>query len=592
MRNLNLLGMQKNWKIKEKGNLKTIGHLMQVLNVSEPVATILTQRNINSYAEAKEFFRPSLKNLHDPFLMKNMGIAVSRILQSIYDKEKIMIYGDYDVDGTSAVALVYDFLSQYTTEIDFYIPDRYTEGYGVSYQGIDFAVENNYKLIITLDCGIKAVKEIKYGKEKGIDFIICDHHQPDNILPPAVAILNPKQKYCNYPYKELSGCGIGFKLIQAIAKTKRISSGELEKYLDLTTLSIASDIVPITGENRILAYHGLNIINNNPCSGIEAILKTANIKRRPDSLIQVNYNFTKYLTISDLVFSVGPRVNASGRVDNAKNSVQLLISKSFKEADKIAEKINIFNSERRSLDKQAFEEALQMINSSKELQNKKTTVLFSPNWHKGIIGIVASRLIEYHYKPTVIFTQSDGILTASARSIKDFDLYSAIEECSDLLLHFGGHKYAAGFSLLPEKLKDFEEKFEKIASQTLTDAILTPKIEIDYEIDFKQITQSFIKVLKQFAPYGPDNMSPVFLTKNVYDTGFSRTVGENHLKLNITQPEFRGAGFDAVAFGFGHLFDKIHSQNRPFSICYTIEENEWNNKITTQLNIKDIRIED
>jgi len=584
--------MQKNWKIKEKGNLKTIGHLMQVLNVSEPVATILTQRNINSYAEAKEFFRPSLKNLHDPFLMKNMGIAVSRILQSIYDKEKIMIYGDYDVDGTSAVALVYDFLSQHTTEIDFYIPDRHTEGYGVSYQGIDFAVENNYKLIITLDCGIKAVKEIKYGKEKGIDFIICDHHQPDNILPPAVAILNPKQKYCNYPYKELSGCGIGFKLIQAIAKTKRISSGELEKYLDLTTLSIASDIVPITGENRILAYHGLNIINNNPCSGIEAILKTANIKRRPDSLIQVNYNFTKYLTISDLVFSVGPRVNASGRVDNAKNSVQLLISKSFKEADKIAEKINIFNSERRSLDKQAFEEALQMINSSKELQNKKTTVLFSPNWHKGIIGIVASRLIEYHYKPTVIFTQSDGILTASARSIKDFDLYSAIEECSDLLLHFGGHKYAAGFSLLPEKLKDFEEKFEKIASQTLTDAILTPKIEIDYEIDFKQITQSFIKVLKQFAPYGPDNMSPVFLTKNVYDTGFSRTVGENHLKLNITQPEFRGAGFDAVAFGFGHLFDKIHSQNRPFSICYTIEENEWNNKITTQLNIKDIRIED
>jgi len=586
------MGLKKVWKFKEKGEDADVNHLMDVLGVVRPIANLLVQRNITTLEQAKSFFRPSINSLHDPFLMKDMAKAVERITTAIKNDEKILVYGDYDVDGTSAVALVYSFLSKLTTHIDFYIPNRYSEGYGISFKGIDFAAEHNFKLVITLDCGIKATEKILYGKEKGVDFIIGDHHHPGDTLPEAYAVLNPKRRDCLYPYKELSGCGVGFKLVQGLAHKLNIPFEDIKHYLDLVTISIAADVVPITGENRVMAFHGLDRINKNPRPGIEAALRSGGIKRRPESLAKVDYNFTKYITISDLVFVVGPRVNAAGRIDTGKNSVLLLLSQTLEESESLANIINDFNNERKSFDKLAFEDALSKLNSSPELQKKKTTVLFDPQWHKGVVGIVASRLIEHYYKPTIIFTESNGLLTGSARSVKDFDLYQAVEACSHLIEHFGGHKFAAGLSIKPENFDAFCQEFERLASESLTDEMMIPEIEIDDAINFSEIVPKFIRLLKQFAPFGPGNMSPIFITENVYDTGYSRPIGENHVKLNITQPDFKGAGFDAIAFGFGHLFQQIHDEQLPFKVCYHIEENEWNGKVTVQLNVKDIVIDE
>jgi single-stranded-DNA-specific exonuclease len=580
--------LRKTWKHKEPGDQAAVGHLMEVLGVSRPIANLLVQRNIYSLDQAKAFFRPSINSMHDPFLMKDMAKAVERVSEALKKDEKILVYGDYDVDGTSAVALLYSFLSKLTPHIDFYIPDRYSEGYGVSYQGIDFAAKENFTLVITLDCGIKAIEKILYGKEKGVDFIICDHHHPGDTLPDAYAVLNPKRKDCNYPYKELSGCGVGFKFIHALSQKFNIPFDDVKPYLDLVTISIAADIVPITGENRILAYHGLDRINKNPRPGIEAALRSGGIKRRPESLAKVDYNFSKYITISDLVFVVGPRVNAAGRIDTGRNSVLLLLSETLEKSESLANMINDFNNERKCLDKQAFDDALQQIDNSLELQKKKTSVLFNKTWHKGVVGIVASRLIEHYYKPTIVFTESNGLLTGSARSIKDFDLYQAIDACSHLIEHFGGHKFAAGLSIKPENFQPFCDEFERLANETLTAEMLVPEIEIDDELNFSEMSPKFLRVLKQFAPFGPGNMAPVFHTSNVCDTGYSRPIGENHLKLNVTQPDFRGAGFDAIAFGFGSSFQKIHDERLPMKICYSIEENEWNGRVTTQLNVKDL----
>lgn len=582
--------LKKVWRFKDQGDKAAVDHLVEVLGVSDPIANLLVQREIYTMDQAKSFFRPSINSLHDPFLMKDMAKAVDRITTALKNDEKILVYGDYDVDGTSAVALVYSFLSKLTTHIDFYIPDRYSEGYGISFKGVDFAAEQKFTLVITLDCGIKAIEKIHYGKEKGVDFIICDHHHPGETLPEAFAVLNPKRKDCKYPYKELSGCGVGFKLVQALSQKFNIPFEDIKPYLDLVTISIAADIVPITGENRILAFHGLDRINKNPRPGIEAALRTGGIKRRPESLAKVEYNFTKYITISDLVFIVGPRVNAAGRIDTGKNSVLLLLSQTLEESEELANKINDFNNERKSLDKQAFEEALFQVNHDTVLQKKKTTVLFNPNWHKGIVGIVASRMIEHYYKPTIIFTESNGMLTGSARSVKDFDLYQAVDSCSHLIEHFGGHKFAAGLSIKPENFEAFCSEFERLASDKLTEEMLLPEIEIDDEISFSDITPKFTRVLKQFAPFGPGNMAPVFLTKNVYDTGYSRPIGETHIKLNVTQPEYRGAGFDAIAFGFGNFFSHVHDSKLPIQICYHVEENEWNGRVTIQLNVKDMII--
>lgn len=582
--------LKKRWKFKEKPVEKIVNHLREVLKVSSPIAKLLAQKGITDIEQAREFFRPDITQLYDPFLMKDMDKAVERVMLAINRKEKILIYGDYDVDGTTAVCLLYSFLLNYNSNIDFYIPDRYTEGYGISQKGVEFASSNGFTLIISLDCGIKENEKILSGKNKGIDFIICDHHQPGEILPEAIAILNPKRLDCSYPFKDLTGCGVGFKLVQAINQFLKNSITETLKYLDLVTLSVASDIVPINGENRILCYFGLEQINKNPRPGVEAALKTAGIKHRPESLTKVDYYFTKYITISDLVFVVGPRINAAGRINNGKNSVLLLLCKNIAEAELMAEKINFFNNERKCLDKSAFEDALNKISSSIDLQSKKSTVLFDSSWHKGILGIVASRLIEHYYKPTIVFTESNGFLTGSARSIKDFDLYQAVEHCEEFIEHFGGHKFAAGLSILPENFSNFCEKFEDFAKQQITDEMLTPEIEIDCELNFSEITPKMVNVLKQFAPFGPANMSPVFYSKNVFDTGDSRPIGENHIKLNITQPDFKGLGFNAIAYNFGHMFSQIHDQRKQLEICYHIEENEWNGNVTIQLNIVDMII--
>jgi single-stranded-DNA-specific exonuclease len=520
--------------------------------------------------------------------MKDMDRAIDRIELAISRNEKILIYGDYDVDGTSAVALVYTFLKKFYSKVDFYIPDRYTEGYGISYQGINFAGQHDFSLVIALDCGIKAIEKIRSARDRNIDFIVGDHHRPGEILPEAYAVLDPKREDCNYPYKELSGCGIAFKLIQAFAIKKNIPFSELEKYLDLVVVSIAADIVPITGENRILAYHGLRIINSDPRPAFEAILKFCNIVRKEDTDNPSNFIFNRELSISDLVFLIGPRINAAGRIESGRNSVELLVSDDIVYARKLAEQIDAFNTERRNLDAFATQQALEIISSDERLINKKTTVVYHPEWHQGVVGIVASRLTETYYRPTIVMTQTNGLITGSARSIKDYDIYEAIDACSDLLEHFGGHKYAAGLSLKPENLEKFCDRFEEYVKTHITDDMLVPEIEIDLKINLNEITNKFYRVLSQFAPFGPGNMKPVFLTTGVADTGYARKVGKNHLKLTVTHPEIRSFPYSAIAFQLGDYYDYIE-KNLPFDICYNIEENEWNGNITLQLNIKDIR---
>ena len=591
--------MVKNWILKEEGDSKIVGELASQLNIDYTLANLLVQRGITTVNDAKKFFRPDLKNLHDPFLMKDMDKAVERLNKAVKNREKILIYGDYDVDGTTAVSLLYTFLKKFdpTLEIDFYIPDRYSEGYGISIQSIDFAFENHFTLVIALDCGIKANEQVAYAKTKGIDFIIGDHHRSDDVLPDAVAVLDSKRDDDTYPYKDLAGCGVAFKLAQAFAKKNKIPADELYNYLDLVVVSIASDIVPITGENRILAYYGLRLINSKPRPGLEAILDSANVKRRPKALYNINKSiFSKELTINDLVFIIGPRINAAGRLENGKTSVELLNSDSLEDAKIIAKKINDINKERRNLDNIATMEALDMLNKDITTLNKKTTVVYNPKWFKGVVGIVASRLTEIYYRPTIVFTKSaedessdETILTGSARSVKNFDIYEAIDACSEYLEHFGGHTFAAGLSLKEENFEKFKEKFERVVSERVTEDTLTPEITVDTEIDLNEINPKFYKTLKMFAPFGPGNNSPIFCSNGVTDTGLVRKVGSNHLKLSVCHPNKNGYPISAIAFQQGEYFDQI-AGGLPFNIVYNIEENEWNNKISLQLNIKDIKM--
>ena len=573
--------METRWIIAKDADKQEVRSLSESLGIDEVLANLLVQRGITSYEEAKNFFRPSLEHLHDPFLMKDMDKAVDRLQKAMNEGEKILIYGDYDVDGTTAVALIYTYLKNFVNKkrIEFYIPDRYDEGYGISYKGIDYAADNGFGLVIVLDCGIKAVEKIEYANQRGVDFIICDHHRPDEVLPNAVAVLDSKRPDCEYPYKELSGCGVGFKLITALSMRLGRPIEEVYELLDYVAVSIAADIVPITGENRVLAYFGLKQLNINPRPGIEAVLRQANIGRRKNvSEVEGEQQnaLERALTISDLVFLIGPRINAAGRLEKAADSVRLLLATKYDHAEKLAASINDLNSKRREFDNAITEEALQMIDADEKL-------------HKGVIGIVASRLTDSYYRPTIVLTRSGNLITGSARSIKNFDIYDAIDDCSDLLEHFGGHKYAAGLSLKPENLEKFSERFEKYVSEHLEETDLTPELNVDIEMDFTNITPKFVRILKQFAPFGPGNLSPVFLTKNVVDAGFSRAVGNHkHLKLSVMQQGNTDFVFSGIAFQKGELYDRIHDKE-PFTMCYNIEENFWQGKTTLQLNVKDIK---
>ena len=590
--------METRWIIHKDVDKQIVDKLSDVLGIDKNLSTLLVQRGIENYDDAKEFFRPSLTHLHDPFLMKDMDKAVSRIKKAWENGEKILIYGDYDVDGTTAVALIYTYLKNFINKkkIEFYIPDRYDEGYGISYKGIDYAVENGFNLIIVLDCGIKAVDKIDYANERNVDFIICDHHRPGDEIPKAVAVLDSKRVDCQYPYKELSGCGVGFKLITALSMALNRSMDEVYELLDLVAVSIAADIVPITGENRVLAYYGLQLINKNPRPGIEAVLSHANVYRVEEEFVIDSEHpqnvLNKEVTISDLVFMIGPRINAAGRLEKASDSVRLLISDKKEHAEKLAASINDLNAKRREFDNRITEEALAMIEQDERLLNAKSTVIFNENWHKGVIGIVASRLTDYYYRPTIVLTRSNNLITGSARSIKNFDIYDAIDNCSDLLEHFGGHKYAAGLSLKPENLDEFSRRFEEYVANNIDKEELVPELNVDLEISFSDITPKFVRVLRQFAPFGPGNMAPVFLSKNVIDTGFSRSVGnKKHLKLTVAQKDVPDMVFAGIAFQKGDVYNRVRSKE-PFAICYCIEKNLWQGKTNLQLNVKDLKFSD
>ena len=571
--------MKKRWVEKEKGDIAVVKQLAGALNVSESLANLMVQRSITSADEAKAFFNPSLDYLHDPFLMKDMNIAVERISDAVKKNERILVYGDYDVDGTTAVALMYSFLKDQYSNVEYYIPDRYKEGYGVSFQGLDFAHQHNCKLVITLDCGIKAVEKVKYARTKGLDVIICDHHYPGDEIPKAVAVLDPKQPFCSYPYKELSGCGVGFKLIQAYSRVHGIPFSAIFPYLDLVAVSIASDIVPITGENRVLAYFGLKQLNESPRIGLKEIIRESEV--------------TKALTIEDVVFKIGPRINAAGRMETGSKSVDLLVSNDLKLAAGISKEINNFNIERRSIDRLITTEAMRMISEDQRTVNSRTTVLYNPTWKKGVIGIVASRLIDTYYRPTVILTESNGFATGSARSVQGYDLYQAIEACSDLLESFGGHMYAAGLTLRMENIKPFMERFEQYVHSTITEEQLVPRIFIDTELSFSEIDENFFRTMNQFQPFGPENMSPIFVSRNVFDTGSGRMVGSNseHLKLDLCQESTGQKSFSAIAFSQANHFEYIKGGN-PFDICYSLEMNEFRGNKSLQLNIRDIKTRD
>jgi single-stranded-DNA-specific exonuclease len=564
--------MQKRWVEREVENLTAIAGLQESLKIDRILADLLVKRGINTYEESRYFFRPALEQLHDPFLMKDMEVAIDRIELAIQTGEKILIYGDYDVDGTTSVALTYSFLRKHHSEIDFYIPDRYREGYGISTQGIDYASEHGYSLIIALDCGIKSVDKIAYANEKGVDFIICDHHLPGDVLPAAIAVLDPKRSDCEYPYKELSGCGIGFKLIQAYAQKNDLPFEEISAYLDLVACSIASDIVPITGENRVLAWFGLHKLNTDPCKGLTALM---NLSGRKDDL-----------TITDVVFTIGPRINAAGRIDDAKHAVNLLIADNDALAFEKGEIINTKNTERKEHDSLITEQALALIDTNPDLTARKTTVVYNQDWHKGVIGIVASRLTEKYYRPTIVLTNSNGLAAGSARSVIGFDLYEALSECSDLLEQFGGHKYAAGMTMKTENIPAFQQRFEEVVSRTITDEQLIQSINIDAEIALNHIDAKFFRILKQFEPFGPQNMAPIFLSRNVYTYGSASLAGTNHLKMSVQQDD--QTYFNCIGFGLGEFLPMINS-GAPFDICYTIEENVWKEKRSIQLNIKGIR---
>lgn len=560
------------WTLKPKPLPEQVKQLQEALRVDEIVATLLLQRGIGTYDDAKMFFRPSLKDLHNPFLMKDMDIAVDRIEQAISNKENILVYGDYDVDGTTSVALMSSYLKTRTEYVATYIPDRYDEGYGVSYKGIDFAEDNGFSLIIALDCGVKAVEKVAYAKQKSIDFIICDHHRPGNELPKAIAVLDPKREDCQYPYDELCGCGVGFKLVQALASKEGKSMDDLIEYLDLVATAIGADIVPITGENRTLAHFGLQVINSNPRPGIKAIIEQ--IKKQD-------------LNITDVVFIVAPRINAAGRMKHGNHAVTLLTETDYNLAIEYALEIDQFNTDRREVDQRITEEALQQIEVKNE-QERYTTVVYNETWHKGVIGIVASRLTETYYRPTLVFTKSGDKLAASARSVSGFDVYNALEACSEHIEQFGGHKYAAGLTLKEENYDAFKQAFEDVVSKTIDTSLLTPEIKIDLKIDLKEITPKFYRIISQFAPFGPGNMTPIFMTENLKDTGYGKCVGEDekHLRLTVTQ----SGKEKLVCIGFG-LGDKIDlaSNKKPFKAVYSIDENEWNGDVSLQLKLRDIK---
>ena len=560
------------WTIKPTPEPKTIEHLSKELRVEPLVAHLLAQRGITTYEEAKKFFRPELSHLHDPFLMKDMDKAVERIESAIANEENILIYGDYDVDGTTSVALAASFLLQNYPNVATYIPDRYTEGYGVSIQGIDFAADNDVSLIIALDCGVKAIEQVSYAKEKGVDFIICDHHRPGDQLPDAVAVLDPKREDCEYPYKELCGCGVGFKLIQALASKEGLITENLVPYLDLVATAIGADIVPITGENRVLAYYGLQVINNNPRTGFKAIIDQ--IKK-------------KTLTITDVVFIIAPRINAAGRMKHGQHAVNLLAETNLDTARQFAAEIEQYNAERKNLDKKITEEALEQIRAKGE-EDRFTSVVYNDEWHKGVIGIVASRLTETYYRPTLVFTKSGDKLAASARSVKGFDVYNALEACSDCLEQFGGHKYAAGLTLLEEQYENFKAQFEKVVADTIDPRLLEPEVSINAQIKISQIGPKLMRILKQFAPFGPGNMTPVFMAEKLKDTGYGKGVGEDekHLKLSVMQTGSSPIG--AIGFNLGDKLDRIKNKNS-FDAVFSLDENEWNGQVSLQLRLRDIK---
>ncbi len=562
--------MTKRWVLKET-DPHELARLQTALNIHPVLLQLLIQRGISTFEGARKFFRPSLADLHDPFLMKDMEEAVKRIETAITNDEKVLVYGDYDVDGTTAVATVYSFFLELGVPVDYYVPNRYTEGYGISTQGIDWAKENGFTLIIALDCGIKSIDKIEYARQLSIDFIICDHHLPGQHVPSAIAVLDPKRSDCNYPYKELSGCGIGFKLISAFASKNDLPEESYLKYLDFVVVSIASDIVPITGENRVLAYYGLEKINQQPSEGLRALMQSNTVK--------------KEFTIADLVFVIGPRINAAGRMDDARNAVQLLISESAHHAAGNAEVLNKHNTDRREFDSSITVEALAMLAADPNQADKKSTVLFQPHWHKGVIGIVASRLIDKWYRPTIILTESNGMATGSARSVAGFDIYEAILACSDLLEQFGGHMFAAGLTMQIENLEAFTKRFEEVVSSTIEERYLTPEIEINAVLEMEEITPKFFSILKQFAPFGPQNMKPVFMTGAVEDTGWSRIVGTDHLKFSLK----KGHGsLNGIGFGMGSFLPLVKS-GQPFDICYNLDENEWNGKKKIEMTVKDVR---
>jgi len=567
------------WTLKPKPNPETVKQLQQSLNVDEAIATLLVQRGIETFEAAKCFFRPSLEHLHDPYLMKDMDKAVVRILQAIEEGENILVYGDYDVDGTTSVALMSSYLKTKTANVATYIPDRYDEGYGISYKGIDFAEDNDFSLIIALDCGIKAIDKIAYAENKGIDFIICDHHRPGQEVPNAVAVLDPKQDDCTYPYKELCGCGVGFKLIQALAEKFSQTLTDLIPYLDLVATAIGADIVPITGENRVLAYFGLQVINAQPRAGFKAIINQ--IKKES-------------LTITDVVFIIAPRINAAGRMKHGQYAVDLLTETDLQTAIKYAEEIEAFNTDRKEADQSITQEALELIQADKE-ENRLTTVVYQDHWHKGVIGIVASRLIETYYRPTLVFTKSGDKLAASARSVSGFDVYNALQGCAAHIEQFGGHKYAAGLTLKEENYEAFKQAFEDEVSKTIDKNLLTPEIKVDMQIDLAEIDDKFWRIIRQFAPFGPGNMTPIFMTNNLKDTGYGKCVGEDdkHLRFTATQSNSvtkRSQSPKFVCIGF-NLGEKLHliKDKQPFSAVYSVDENHWQGNVSLQLKIRDIK---